>query len=120
MHQNQRPLIGYYLTTSNFRILDIEKIKSVPHIPTSHPFVERLIDLIRQELLDRTFFWNAHDLQNKLDIFQGYYNKKRCHSGIDGLSPLQKSINKSLSLLSLNNYQWKSYCRGLFQLLIAA
>ena len=36
------------------------EIKTVPYVPISHPFVERLIGTIRREyLLDRTLFWTA-------------------------------------------------------------
>ena len=97
-----------------------EEIKSVPYTPTSHPFVERLIGSARRELLDQTFFWNANDLQNKLDGFQQYYNELRGHCGIDGISPLDKSNEISSNVVSLNNYRWKKHCRGLFQLPIAA
>jgi hypothetical protein len=38
-------------------------------------------------------------------------------SGIDGVSPTQKSQKTSLPLVSINHYQWKKYCRGLFELL---
>ncbi len=100
--------------------LEIEEIKSVPYTPTSHPFVERLIGSVKQELLDRTLFWNENDLKNKLESFQRYYNEERGHCGIDGASPLQKSDEKSSTVISLNNYRWKKHCRGLFQLPIAA
>jgi hypothetical protein len=63
---------------------DIEEIKSVPHVPMSHPFVERLIGSIRRELLDHTLFWTATDLENKLRDYQRYYNDNRTHSGRDG------------------------------------
>ena len=42
--------------------LDIEEIKTLPEIPFSHPFIERLIGLIRQEYLNKILFWNAQDL----------------------------------------------------------
>jgi hypothetical protein len=45
------PLFQYHRWKANLRVLDIEEIKSVPHVPMSHPFVERLIGSIRRELL---------------------------------------------------------------------
>ncbi|MCX7119016.1 MAG: integrase core domain-containing protein [Gammaproteobacteria bacterium] len=95
-------------------------MKSVPHVPTSHPFVERLIGTIRRELLDNMFFWHTTDLQNKLNLFQRYYNEKRCHHGIDGITPLQKATEKSGAVISINHYRWEKHCRGLFELPIAA
>jgi putative transposase len=41
---------------ANLRILDIEELKSVPFVPRSHPFIERLIGTLRREYLDQTFF----------------------------------------------------------------
>jgi putative transposase len=92
----------------------------VPHVPTSHPFIERLIGTVRRELLDKAFFWNAYDLQNKLDEFQCYYNQSRGRCGIDGALPLEKLIDGPTNTISLENYQWKKHCRGLFQLPMAA
>jgi len=39
----------------------VKAIKTVPYVPLSHPFVERLIGTIRRECLDRTLFWTAAD-----------------------------------------------------------
>ena len=55
--------------------------KALPHVPMSHPFVERLIGSIRRELLDQTLFWTATDLENKLREYQCYSNEYRNHSG---------------------------------------
>ena len=65
-------------------------------------------------------FWNANDLQNKLETFQYYYNEERGHGGIDGVSPLKKSGEETPSMISLGDYRWKPHCRGLFQLPMAA
>jgi putative transposase len=50
------PLFLYHRWQANLRILDIKEIKSVPYVPLSHPFVERLIGTIRREYLDQAFF----------------------------------------------------------------
>ena len=50
------PLFQYHRWKANLRVLDIEEIKSLPHVPMPHPFVERLIGSVRRELLDQTFF----------------------------------------------------------------
>jgi hypothetical protein len=52
----------------------------VPHVPWSHPFVERLIGTIRRECLDQVLFWNAQDLERKLAAFRAYYNAARGHA----------------------------------------
>lgn len=54
----------------------------------SHPFVERLIETIRREYaLNRLFFWNSHDLGQKLESFKSCYNKDRTHQGLLGKIP---------------------------------
>ena len=45
---------------------EVTEIKTVPGVPLSHPFVERLIGTIRRECLDRTLFWTTADLEAKL------------------------------------------------------
>ena len=57
------------------------EIKTVPYVPLSHPFVERLIGTVRREYLDRTLFWTTVDLERKLIDFQHYYNRRRTHAG---------------------------------------
>ena len=111
------PLFQYHRWKANLRVLNIEEIKSLPHVPMSHPFVERLIGSVRRELLDQTFFWTATDLENKLRDYQAYYNEQRCHSNRDGATPARPDGD---NVINLNNYRWKKHCRGLFQLPVAA
>ena len=111
------PLFQYHRWKANLHVLDIEEIKSVPHVPMSHPFVERLIGSIRRELLDHTLFWTATDLEHKLREYQCYYNECRTHSGRDGATPVNSSSGK---VVDINIYRWKKNCRGLFQLPVAA
>jgi hypothetical protein len=72
---------------ANLRVLMVQEIKTVPYVPLSHPFVERLIGTIRREYLDQTLFWTAADLEEKLRAFQNYFNKHRVHSGLKGQLP---------------------------------
>ena len=75
------PLYRFHQWQANLRILDVKEIKTVPYVPLSHPFVERLIGTIRRECLDRTLFWTAADLEGKLLDFQRYFNGHRTHAG---------------------------------------
>ena len=63
-------LYEFHQWQANLRILDVAAIKTVPYVPRSHPFVERLIGTTRRECLDRTLFWTAADLELKLLDFQ--------------------------------------------------
>jgi transposase InsO family protein len=78
------PLFKAHRWTANLRILEIDEVKTVPHVPLSHPFVERLIGTLRREWLDHVLFWNALDLERKLAEFQTYYNAARCHASLEG------------------------------------
>jgi hypothetical protein len=50
----------------------VTEIKTVPYVPLSHPFVERLMGTLRREYLDRILFWTTVDLAEKLTEFQHY------------------------------------------------
>jgi len=111
------PLFQYHRWKANLRVLEIDEIKSLPHVPMSHPFVERLIGSVRRELLDHTFFWTATDLENKLRDYQGYYNQYRTHSGRGGDTPVETTGSK---VVDINQYRWEKHCRRLFELPVAA
>ena len=111
------PLFQYHRWKANMRVLDIDEIKSVPHVPMSHPFVERLIGSVRRELLDQTLFWTVTDLENKLREYQCYYNEIRCHSGLNGTTPMESDNKK---IVDITYHRWQRHCRGLFQLPMAA
>jgi transposase InsO family protein len=109
------PLFRFHRWLANLRVLGIEEVKSVPYAPISHPFVERLIGTIRREYLDRAFFWNAVDLARKLDEFRDYYNAYRVHRSLDGITPAKRAGAPSPPPATLDQYAWRSHCRGLFQ-----
>ena len=100
---------------ANLRIMDVDEIKAVPCMPLSHPFVERLIGTVRREDLDRTFFWNHGDLDRKLAHYQAYYNHHRCHTGLGGATPAERSGLPAPPTAKLESYTWRQHCNGLFQ-----
>ena len=114
------PLFQYYRWQANLRILVIQEIKSLPNVPLSHPFVERLIGTIRRELLDQVFFWNARDLERKLADFRHYYNAHRSHTALDDATPAEVSEIRNSLPADIRRFRWKSHCRGLYQLPVAA
>ena len=113
------PLFRYYRWQANLRILDVTEIKSVPYVPLSHPFVERLIGTIRREYLDHALFWNAGDLERKLEEYRHYYNAHRVHTSLGGNTPAEISGESIIRRADLNQPRWQSYCRGLYQLPVA-
>ena len=114
------PLFRYYQWQANLRIMEIVEIKSIPHTPTSHPFVERLIGTIRREYLDHILFWNAHDLERKLEAFRQYYNQSRVHQSLAGETPAVIDGASQTQHADPSNYSWLPHCNGLFQTPIAA
>ncbi len=114
------PLFRFHRWLANLRVLEIDEVKSVPYVPVSHPFIERLIGTVRREYLDRVFFWNTVDLTRKLDAFRDYYNASRVHRSLDGTTPAQRTGTTSLAPARLDHYAWRQYCRGLFQIPVAA
>ena len=114
------PLFRFHRWLANLRVLGVEEIKSVPYVPMSHPFVERLIGTIRREYLDHTLFWNLIDLHRKLAAFRRYYNEVRVHRSLDGHTPEGRAGNPSTSTAKLAHYGWKDHCNGLFEIPVAA
>jgi len=75
------PLYRFHQWQANLRVLEVKEIKTVPHVPLSHPFVERMIGTIRREYLDRTLFWTTADLEAKLSDFQNQWAPDSCGAG---------------------------------------
>jgi transposase InsO family protein len=113
------PLYRFHQWQANLRILDVQDVKTVPGVPFSHPFVERLIGTIRRECLDRTLFWTAADLEMKLFEFQRYYNEHRAHAGLDGRTPVSQT-EPGCARASVHSYRWQPHCRGLYHTPMAA
>lgn len=102
---------GNFISPRIVRILQIDEIMSLSHVPMSHPLVERLIGSSRRELLDHTLLWTATDLENKLHEYQSYYNEFRSHSGRYGAAPVSPENAK---VIDINGYRWQTQCRDLF------
>ena len=94
---------------ANVRVLEINEIKTVPYVPLSHPFVERLIGTVRREFLDQVIFWNTRDLERKLADFQAYYNAARSHASLAGNTQLGVTDGGSVVRAKLNNVRWLSH-----------
>ena len=91
------PLYRFHQWRANLRVLQVTEVKSVPYVPLSHPFVERLIGTLRRECVDQLLFWSASDLEDKLVAFQDFYNAHRAHASLDGRTPvpIRKDVARS-------------------------
>jgi putative transposase len=114
------PLFRFHRWRANLRVLEIEELKSVPFVPCSHPFVERLIGTVRREYLDQVFFWSGVDLRRKLCRFAAYYNQRRVHAGLGGQTPSERRGMSASRVADLHRFLWRSDCSGLFHTPIAA
>jgi putative transposase len=112
-------LYRFHQWQANLRVLEGTEIKTVPYVPLSHPFIERLIGTVRREYLDRILFWTRADLETRLVEFQNYYNGHRTHAALDGRLP-EPTVDGPVTPIALDSYQWRRHCRGLYQTPIAA
>src|SRR4030095_12181649 len=87
---------------ANLEVSEVTEIKTVPYVPLSHPFIERLIGTIRRECLDQSLFWTATDLELKLSSFKDYFNAYRVHTALKGKTPIELSEAKRADLKSID------------------
>ncbi len=114
------PLFEFHRWRANLWVLEINEIKTVPYVPLSHPFVERLIGTLRRDYLDQVPFWGAANLRRKLTDFQAFYNVHRAHSALCGRTPARQASAPVSAAISLQQFAWQSHCRRLFQTPVAA
>ena len=79
-----------------------------------------LIGTIRREFLDRPFFWNALDLERKLQAIGGFCNGSRVHLLLGGSTPEEEAGKARPGCATLGSFGWREHCRGLSQTPIAA
>jgi putative transposase len=109
------PIFRFPQWQANLRILGIHAVKTIPNVPVSHPFIERLIGTIRREYLDHLLFWNESDLERKLNAFKEYYNGCRIHQSLNQQTP-EETAGKAPPLpADPKHFVWQSHCQGLFQ-----
>jgi transposase InsO family protein len=114
------PVFEAHRWQANLRVLEIDEIKTVPYVPMSHFFVERLIGTTRREFMDQVLFWNTRDLERKLADFTAYYNSARSHASLAGHTPVGFASGRPVARAEPDNVRWVSHCRGLVQLPMAA
>ena len=109
------PVFRFHQWQANLRILGIHEIKTIPHVPVSHPFIERLFGTIRREYLDHVLFWNESDLKRKLAAFKEYYNNFRIHQSLNRQTPEETAGQAPPFPVDPKHFVWQPHCQGLFQ-----
>ena len=105
------PLFTVHRGRTTLRVLEVDDIKTLPLLPCSHPFVERLIGTIRREYRDHIRFWNVDDLTRTLNRFRAYDNEHRVPRSLHA-TPAQESGEPPPTRAALDRYAWHQPCRG--------
>jgi putative transposase len=109
------PLFRFHRWLAKLRILEVDEIKAIPCTPRSHAFVERPIGTVRREYLDRTLFWNRGDLERKVENYKAYCNQHRCHQGLAGATPAERSGVPAQPIAKLDSYTWRNIAMAYFR-----
>jgi transposase InsO family protein len=64
-----------------------QSIETPPRSPWENPFVERFHQSIKTEMLNRLVLIDNHHVRELCNSYQDFYNKKRLHQGIGGVTP---------------------------------
>ena len=106
------PLFTVHRWRATLRVFEVDEIKTLPLVPCSHPFVERLIGTFRWEYLYHVRFWNVDDLTRTLDRFRTDDNENRVHRSLHA-TPAQESGEPPPTRAALDRDAWHPPCRGL-------
>ena len=73
------------------RVLEVDQCRLPPRLPALNGVLERTVKSLRLELLDHIRVARVEQLQWYLDEIRSYWNTARCHQGIDGRTPAERS-----------------------------
>ena len=116
LRSDHDPLSRFHPWHATLRGLRVTAVKTVPYVPLSHPFVERVIGTLRRAGWDRMLFWAAPDLERTLSACQTFSHAHRAHTSLDG----QPTVPTRAAVAALTPYRWVAHCRGRYQTPIAA
>ena len=113
------PLFRFHRWLANLRILGVGEIKSVPFVPQSPPFVERLIGTLRPstssscspgmgQILSASSLRTATTITSTVAI-PGYAAK----------TPNGYGTAKAIPSATIESYEWLSHCHEMFHLPVA-
>jgi transposase InsO family protein len=119
LRSDNDPLFEYHRWGANLCFLEIDEIKTVPDVPVSHPFVERLIGNIRRNFLiifssGMRSIWRGNSAS-----LGSIYNNERVHASLGGDTPAEVAGEPKTQCANIDDFRWQTHCRGLGQLPIA-
>ena len=110
------PLYRFHQWCANLRVLQVTEVKSVPYVPLSHPFVERLTRHAATRMRGSTAVLVCVGPGRQTGGLPGLLQCASGHASLDGRTPVP--IRKDVA--RLDRYRWDAHCRGLYQTPIAA
>jgi transposase InsO family protein len=108
------PLYKFHQWQANLRILEVTEIKTVPYVPLSHPFVERLIGTIRrtarfQDLLQPP---SHPSLTGRANPGYASVTTRRQSARVSLAATLSRSISDTHGRLSFQRCALPAICRS--------
>jgi transposase InsO family protein len=85
--------------TSRIRAMGIRDRPISARAPWQNPYVERLIGTLRRECLDHVLISGERHLRRILTLYSIYYNESRTHLGLAKDAPLQRSVQRSETII---------------------
>jgi transposase InsO family protein len=85
--------------TNRVRAMGIRDRQISPRSPWQNPYVERLIGTLRRECLDHVLIYGERHLRRILTLYSRYYNETRTHLGLGKDAPLQRSVQRSGTII---------------------
>jgi transposase InsO family protein len=79
------------------RVLEVDKCRTPPRLPAINGVAERTVKSVRFELLNHVRITNVTQLQWYLDEYRAHFNTCRCHQGIDGRTPQDRSEDATVA-----------------------
>jgi transposase InsO family protein len=86
--------------TSRIRTMGIRDRPISPRSPWQNAYVERLIGTLRRECLDHVLIYSERHLRRILTLYSLYYNETRTHLGLGKDAPLQRSVQRSGTIVT--------------------
>ncbi len=81
--------------THTLRSMDVEPKRTAFRSPWQNPVAERWIGTFRREMLDHVIVLNDQHLRRLGRSYVAYYNEDRCHTTLNGDSPLGRPLQTS-------------------------
>jgi len=98
-------------------VLNVVEIKTVPYVPLSHPFVERLIGTITARVSGSAAIPDGGGPRRKTVAVQRLLQRISGSRIAKGQTPIETPASKGVDLKA---YRWQKHCRGLYQTPTAA